>query len=72
MRDKDIIESEVKCYSYTFISLQQIFPNPTKEQIELWNEKFVDEEYEGMITQVYHSKCIEYIRGMINMYLDNK
>ena len=69
---EDYLDGSVEICDTTFISLKEVFPNPTKEQIDLWDEEYGDYQNGGVFDEYYYyEQSVEYIRSEMNRHLKN-
>ncbi|MBC8213079.1 MAG: hypothetical protein H8E71_00335 [Candidatus Marinimicrobia bacterium] len=64
---------KLKCDNVDYISLEEVFPNPTKLQIDLWNEHFGDGySPETMCSDNYLKECIWVIHRMMTDEIEHR
>ena len=64
---EDYLDECVEMCDTTIIELKDVFPNPTKEQIDLWDKEYSDYQNGGVFSEdYYYGLCVKYIRNEMN------
>ena len=69
---KSKIKGSCEFCDMTTIELKDVFINPTKEQIEVWNEEYGKSEIDGVLDFNYKDLIIDYIRNEIWLWIKAK
>ena len=66
------IKDSVNCCDISCVELTDVFPNPTKDQIELWNSEYGEQELDELMGRHHRILMIKVIRGMMLETLDTE
>jgi hypothetical protein len=71
-----MLESKYKkmdCSNTEWISLEEVFPNPTEEQINIWNKSYGGEKDDETICQgIYYDILIDTLQDRIIEHLEEE
>ena len=66
------IKDSVNCCDISVVELTDVFPNPTKDQIELWNSEYGEQEEDELMGRHHKPLMIKVIEGMMLETLENR
>ena len=66
------IKEGVNCCDISVVELTDVFPNPSKDQIELWNSEYGEQELDELMGEHHLPLMIKVIEGMMLETLRNR